>query len=112
MIAALSVRDGGGAAGPFRLADVEKLAVEVRLRYAPPGAHELRLDILSPAGTLYAQLPVTAEADAAGQANVVQELEVRGTSIDGLRQTGAWTFRLAHPDEDRAMAVAEAEVLE
>ncbi len=110
MAAFLQVRDANGVAGPFRLDDVERLSVEVQLVSALPGAHDFRLDVLTPAGTLYAQLPVTAEADAAGQANVAQPIEVRGTPIDLLHLTGAWTFRLAQVDGDRALALAEAEV--
>ena len=112
MTAFLSIRDGTGAHGPFRVEELEKLAVEVQLVSAPAGELPLRLEVLGPGGELYAQFPVTAQPDASGRAKLTQEVEVRGTSIDLLRQTGAWTFRLAAADGAAPLATAAAELAE
>jgi hypothetical protein len=104
--AALSVHDGSGAAGPFKLADLERLAVDVRYAGGEPGPHSLRLDVVSPRGTLYAQLRGTLAVGADGSASASQALEVRGTPIDGFQQVGGWRFVLA-VDEGEPLASAE-----
>ena len=110
--AALAVRDGQGGTGPFQVDGLEKVTVDVRLTHVAPGAHRLRLDVLAPGGTLYAQLPVSVEAGPDGQGVASQHLQVGGTPIERYRQTGAWSFRLAPADGATPLATAEAELAE
>ncbi|HYD43104.1 MAG TPA: hypothetical protein VEB43_19885 [Anaeromyxobacter sp.] len=112
MAASVTVRDGEGAEGPFRLEDLQTLALEIRVVAAPPGPMPLRIDVLTPANVVYAQLPVTLEPDLSGTAAVRQDLEVQGTPIEGLRMTGAWTFRLAPAGGTAPLATAEAQIAE
>lgn len=110
--AALAVRDGLGAEGPFEVDGLEKVTVEVRLTNVAPGPHRLRLDVLAPGGTLYAQMPVSVEAGPDGQGVTTQTLQVGGTPIERYRQTGAWSFRLAAAGGATPLATAEAEIAE
>jgi hypothetical protein len=112
MAAALTVRDSEGAEGPFALGATRSLIVEARLSYAPPGAHDLRLDVVSPEGTIYAQLPATVQVDESGAGTAVQEVQVGGTSIDLYRRAGTWTVRAALDGTDEPLATAEAKVTE
>jgi hypothetical protein len=109
--ATLAIRDGAGAQAPFRLASLEKLALEVQVASVAPGAHDVRIDVMSPRGTLYAQLPAKVEADAAGQAGATQDIQVQGTSIESFHQTGTWTFTVSL-DGGATLATAQAEVAE
>lgn len=90
--AALHVRDARGSAGPFRLDDVAQLAIEARYTSAEPGPHPVRIDVVAPGGTLYAQLHA-AGADGSGAS--LHTLEVHGTPIEGFRQVGRWHFALS-----------------
>jgi hypothetical protein len=110
--AALAVRDGKGAEGPFELQGLERLNVEVRLAHVEPGAHRLRLDVLAPGSVLYAQLPVSVEVGPDGLGVASQQVQVGGTPIERYRQTGAWTFRLAHAGGAAPLATAQAEIAE
>jgi len=89
---ALSVHDPAGQGGPFRMDELESLSVEVAVA-STPGVHEARVDVVTPGGTLYAQLPATVEVSAAGGASSTATVRVRGTSIESYRQTGTWQFR-------------------
>lgn len=110
--AALSVRGAGDAEGPYRLEELEKLALEVRLTHAAPGAHRLRLDVVAPGGALYAQLPVSVDVGPDGAGAAFEALQVGGTPIERYHQTGAWTFRLAPESGAAPLATAQAEVAE
>jgi len=88
----LQVRDPAGQAGPYRMDELESLSVEIAVSSAP-GVHEARVDVVTPAGTLYAQLPATVEVGAAGGASSTATVRVRGTSIESYRQVGTWQFR-------------------
>jgi hypothetical protein len=90
----LSVRSDAGEAGPFSLAALGSLAVEARLAGAEPGAHPARIDVLTPRGTLYAQLAGTVEVGADGTGRLARVLEVRGTPIEAFRQVGGWRLVL------------------
>lgn len=110
--ASLSVSDGSGAAGPYRLQDVRSLRVQVELRGLREGSHRVRIDVVSPRGTLYAQLPTAVEVGPSGTATALREVPVRGTSIERLRRTGRWAFQ-AYLDEGAAPATAgEVQVVE
>ncbi len=110
--ASLAVSDGKGAVGPFKVDGLEKVTVEVQLTHVEPGQHRLRLDVLAPGGTLYAQVPVSVEAGPDGAGVASQTLQVGGTPIERYRQTGAWTFRLAPREGAAPLATAEAEIAE
>jgi len=85
----LTVRDPSGAAGPFTLEELEKLAIEVQDVHLGAGDHVLRLDVTGPDGTLYAQLPATLQIDQKEPGATVT-LQVRGTTIESYRQIGTW----------------------
>jgi hypothetical protein len=112
LAALVSVRDGNGAAGPFRIRELAKLRIEVALTGARPGAHQLRLDVLSPGGTLYAQLPAAVEVGPTGEGTGASDLQVRGTTIERYRRTGTWAVRAWLDGAAQPLASAEAEVLE
>jgi hypothetical protein len=107
--AELRVRDDAGRAGPFKLGDLDSLAVEVNVSGAV-GVHEARVDVVTPRGTLYAQLPATVEIGEAGAASSTAVVHVRGTFIESYRQTGTWQFR-AYVD-GVAAAASDVEVTE
>ncbi len=108
----ISIRDGNGIESPFRVGDLRKLTMEVRMAGATPGPHPLRLDVLSPSGALYAQLPLSIDVGAAGDGIDSTDLQVAGTPIESYRQVGAWSFRLARPGAAAPLATAEAEIAE
>jgi hypothetical protein len=107
---ALAVHDGSGAAGPFRLSELTRLAVEARYLGGEARAHPLRIDVLTPRGTLYAQFQGTVDG-APGPATFSRTLEVSGTPIDGFHQVGTWRFVLT-VDDGAPLATAEVSLLE
>jgi hypothetical protein len=98
VVAAITVADPGGRSGPFRIADLPRLDVEVRWTGAEPGTHAVRVDVLGPRGTLHAQLRGTAEVGADGAGRLARALEVQGTTIEDYQQAGVWTFSAALDD--------------
>jgi len=108
--ATLAVHDGTGVSGPFSLAALTRLAVEARYVGVEPGPHPLRVDVLTPRGTLYAQLLGTLDVGS-GPATFSRTLEVSGTPIDAFHQVGTWRFVLT-VDEGAPLATAEANLLE
>ena len=109
--AQLSVRDGTGASGPFRLSGLARLAVDATYTGVEAGPHALRIDVFTPRGTLYAQYLGAVELGAGGQASYSKVLEVSGTPIDQLNQVGTWRFVLS-VDEGAPLATAEASLVE
>jgi hypothetical protein len=105
----LRVHDASGQAGPFRMDDLDLLSVELDVT-APAGLHEARVDVVTPGGTLYAQLPATVEVSRGSAASSSATVRVRGTSIETYRQVGTWQFR-AFVD-GAAMASSDVEVTE
>ncbi len=75
----------------YPIATVDRLRIV--LPWSGRALREPRIDVKSPNGRLYAQLPVTVETDAAG-GTATAVLEVRGTNIDGYRMVGTWRFVL------------------
>jgi hypothetical protein len=89
----LVVRDGSGATGPFRLADLQRLFIDST--YAgPAGPHDLRVDVLDPKGNTFGSLRQELTAGADGSAAASQRLEVRGTPIHLYHLVGGWRFIL------------------
>jgi hypothetical protein len=111
MAASIVVRDGNGVAGPFRLDELDRLTLEVKLIDAPAGSHQGQIDVLSPEGTLFGQLPVDLEVAADGTGASTLPVEVRGTSIESLRRLGTWHFAVSL-GTGPALASAEAQVTE
>jgi hypothetical protein len=109
--ASLSLHDGAGGTGPFRLADLTRLAVDARYVGVEAGTHALRIDVISPRGTLYAQYQGALELDRSGQIAWSRVLEVSGTPIDAYHQIGTWRFTLT-VDDGAPLAVAEASLVE
>jgi len=109
--ATLTARDGAGASGPFALSGLESLSVEARVTGAEPGAHPAHVDVLTPRGMLYAQLPGTIEVAADGSGRLARVLEVRGTPIESFQQVGAWRLVLVL-DEGAPLATAEVGLTE
>jgi hypothetical protein len=109
----LAVRTPSGAAGPFRLAELDRLAIDVN--YASqdftPGERPIRIDVFSPRGALYAQLQSTLLVGSNGAGAVSQSLEVRGTPIDTFNQVGTWKFVVA-VDGGEPLASAEVDLTE
>jgi hypothetical protein len=106
----LVVSDGAGATGPFKLSALTRLAVEARTLGLEAGSHPARIDVLTPRGTLYAQLQGTLDV-VSGPASFSRNLEVSGTPIDGFNQVGIWRFVLT-VDEGAPLATAEVSLLE
>jgi hypothetical protein len=89
--AALTIQDLAGGAGPFALDDLERLIVGIQGKDLGASSHAVRLDVVDPSGTLYAQLPAgLALPDSGGTAATAVALQVRGTSIEAFRQVGTW----------------------
>ena len=88
----LSVQDAAGASGPFAIDALVSLTVGVAYDHVPQGPHALRVDVVSPGGTLYAQLPASIDATGQPSGNVTHTLQVRGTPIQSFRQVGSWKF--------------------
>lgn len=89
----LAVRDASGAAGPFRLADLQRLFLDST--YAGvPGPHAMRVDVVAPSGDTFGSLPYDLTAGADGKGAASQGLEVRGTRIHLYHLVGSWRFVL------------------
>ena len=106
----LAIRDAAGASGPFALDDLEKLAIEVACVGGAAGDHAVRVDVVSPGGTLYAQLPATLVVDAGGTGSTSSTIQVRGSTIDTFRQVGTW--QLASFVDGTAQAAASVDLTE
>ena len=109
MTATLTVKSVAGGEGPFPIGDVDRLSLAVDCANAAPGEHDVRVDVMSPSGTLYAQIPGRIET-AAGQASSSSVLWIRGTTVESYRQVGRWSF-VAYVD-GQPLASAEAELTE
>jgi hypothetical protein len=109
--AALSVHDAAGAAGPYRIGKLGRLVVDVRYTSEERGVHDVRVDVYTPRGKLYAQLKGSVEVDAAGTGSTSQPLEVQGTAIESFHQVGKWRFLVA-VDGGAPLASAEVELTE
>jgi len=81
------------APAAYRLGEVDRLRVELPWA-GPAGLRAPRVDVRTPQGRLYAQLPVEVEADGSGAGTAAAVLEVRGTPIDGYHMVGSWRFAL------------------
>ncbi len=90
----LEVHDGTGKGGPLSLAALTRLVIEASVRGAP-GRHPLRIDVLGPGGSLYAQLRSALVTSADGSGSASQVLEVDGTPIEAFHMTGKWQFVLS-----------------
>lgn len=108
--ASLAVVDEAGAAGPFRLDDLDALVVEVEYKGPRSGSHAVRIDAIDPRGQLFAQLPATLVVERNRPATSSNVLRVRGTSIDRFHQVGTWQF-VAHVD-GTPLARASADLTE
>lgn len=104
---ALRITDGAGATGPFKLGDVSRLSLEGRCASVAPGAHTLRVDVVSPNGTIYASVPEDVVVPESGAVAVSRKLQVRGTNIETFRRAGVWRFTLTL---DGGEPVASADV--
>jgi len=111
LAATVSVKDASGGAGPFALSTLESLSVEARVAGAEPGTHAAHIDVLTPRGTLYAQLSGTVDVGADGTGRLARTLEVRGTPIETFQQVGAWRLVLT-VDEGAPLASAEVGLAE
>jgi hypothetical protein len=95
----LSVLDPVGGPGPFAIGNLEKLMLVLDASHYQPGRHAVRMDVTSPAGTLYAQLPAALLVGDNGVASATVALQVRGTAIASFRDTGNWQV-VAYVDGD------------
>jgi hypothetical protein len=82
----------------YQLEEVDRLRVD--LPWLGPGhLRAARVDVTTPRGWLYAQLPVEVQLDASGGGTATAVLEVRGTPIDGYHMVGTWRFALVDGGE-------------
>jgi hypothetical protein len=107
---ALTVQDGTGASGPFGIDVVDQLTVGVQVAHFPQGSHAVRVDVMSPGGTLYAQLPATLEIGSQQSGSTSSTLLVRGTTIQSFRQVGTW--QLAASLDGAVVAAASVDINE
>ena len=103
----LTVRDPGGWPGPFAIDLVEEWTIEVRYAHLTPGAHAVRVDVMSPGGTLYAQLPIALDVNDQGTGSATYTLQVRGTTIQSFRQVGSWQFAASLDGSARSAAAVD-----
>jgi len=108
--ASLTVVDPGGGAGPFALADLEQLVVTVAAEHVTPGSHRVRVDVMSPGGKLYAQLPASLQASDTGHGTATATLQVRGSVIESYQDSGTWQF--AANVDDTPLAAASVDLTE
>ncbi len=108
--AALAVADPAGGTGPFTLADLDRLVVSVDGANLIPGAHAVRVDVSSPAGTLYAQLRATLVASVDGTGRATAALQVRGSVIESFQDVGTW--QLVGRIDGAPLAAASVELTE
>ena len=88
-----AVANAQAAPTVLQLAETDRLRVD--LPWSGPGAPSApRVDVTTPRGRLYAQLPVSLQLDAQGQGTATAVLEVRGTPIDAYHMVGTWRFVL------------------
>ncbi|HUL60132.1 MAG TPA: hypothetical protein VLU43_12695 [Anaeromyxobacteraceae bacterium] len=93
--AALVVRDAQAAAAApvVQLAGLDRFQVDLACSgLADPGP--FHVDVTSPRGLLYAQLPATLQLDAQGNGTASATLPVGGTPIETYRMVGTWQFAL------------------
>jgi hypothetical protein len=107
---ALTVQDNTGASGPYAIDVVDWLTVGVQVAHVSPGDHAVRVDVTSPGGTLYAQLPGTIQVDTHQSGSTSSTLLVRGTTIQGFRQVGTW--QLAASLDGAVMVAASVDITE
>ncbi len=88
--ATVSVVDSSGAPGPFAIARLDRLLVDVECAHLSRGTHTVRVAVTSPSGSLYAQLPATLVVSHGRQARASGALQVRGSTIESYRQVGTW----------------------
>ncbi len=108
--ASMTVTDPAGGPGPFALADLEKLVITVDADHVSPGSHNLRIDVMSPGGKAYAQLPATLQASAKGQGRATATLQVRGSVIASYLDVGTWQF--AAKVDDAPLAASAVDLTE
>ena len=89
----LRVRDAAGVAGPFHLADLQRLFVDSTY-VGVPGPHAERVDVVDPSGNTFGQLASDLAAGADGVGAATHRLEVRGTPIHMYHLVGSWRFVL------------------
>jgi hypothetical protein len=109
--AALNVHDGSGTTGPHRIGGLGRLVVDLRYASEERGVHDVRVDVFTPRGTLYAQLKGSIEVGADGSGSTSQTLEVQGTAIESFHQIGRWRFAVA-VDGGAPLASSEVELTE
>jgi len=105
--AALSVRDAQAQdAGPVvQLAGLDRLHVDLAWS-GPADPGRLHVDVTSPRGRLYAQLPAALQLDAQGNGTASAELPVGGTPIESYQMVGTWRFALVGPAGERLAETA------
>jgi hypothetical protein len=109
--ASLRVSDGAGGTGPFRIGAVSALTLEAACASAPPGKHVLRLDVVSPSGSVYASVPQEVVVSATGAAAVSSSLPIQGTTIASYLRAGRWQFTLTL-DGGTPLASADVDLIE
>lgn len=91
---ALNVHDGTGQAGPVHLSGLAHLSIDTSGQ-GVSGAHAVRIDVLGPTGTLYAQLGGAIVATPGGNGSLGLAMQVAGTPIELFRMVGNWQFAMA-----------------
>jgi hypothetical protein len=106
----LKVHDAAGDTGPLHLAQIASLGIDSAFP-TTPGSHVVRIDVLSPQGTLYGSIwdTVLVGPDGAGKAS--QRLEVRGTTIEGYHRIGTWQFLLV-VDDGKPLATTSLDIVD
>jgi len=77
----------------YQIDDIDRLRIELAWP-GPGGLRAPRVDVTTPSGLLYTQLPVDTQLDSSTGGVATAVLEVRGTSIDGYHMVGTWVFAL------------------
>lgn len=90
----LTVTDGAGAGGPFKIGVVSRLHLAGSCASASPGRHTLRFNVLSPSGTVYASLAREVDVSDSGTASAEGTLELHGSTIESYMRTGTWNVTL------------------
>jgi len=108
--ASMTIADLSGGLGPFALADLEKLVITVAADHLTSGSHKVRIDVTSPGGKIYAQLPATLQASEKRQGSATATLQVRGSVIESYQDSGTWQF--AASVDDTPLAAASVDLTE
>ena len=96
--------DSSGAPGPFLIRGLDKLLVDVDCANLRPGPHAVTVAVLSPSGSLYAQLSSTLQVGDSRKGRASSSLQVRGSTIESYRQLGTWQLVASVDDVKLAAA--------